>query len=770
MGSSSDAVLDRSWLAGLALAIATGTWRTRILWPGRFVTVILLWLTAGALLCVGPSLAQATSSFYWYGENDSTCWQTGQLGSSSSACDSVGAGYLSAGGGLKGGLAHMDEVSQHGIGEDIGLTADGDYCNYYKVGDDITYQETNNQGGYTGYTTPTPYGNYQESDTHGDACQANGAAWGQEVRDEVKGNNCWETCGMHHYVSFHEQGLNDRPWASWFGEPSLVISAEANPYTFTPYGTKSVGAWGYVCPVLEDETTGDVLEYCLQEWRSKYNAAEWANERVASCSSGGGHNLDTLISMFYPGTQYATEYSGSANTFVLGSSGWRHYTAGITTSNLLNAINADNSHCLRGLSTNPANYALIGVEQGLEGWRELSILGGSSANLQISTAYQPKPPKATTELASNVRGEQATLHGTINPYGSDTHYYFEYGTTTSYGSTAPAPPGDDAGYGTSSVPASTTINNLEPETTYHDRLVASSSAGTSYGSDSTFTTTMSPQPAAYLDESTQDVYFRGTNSEMWQWQWEASPHKWYLTPLGGSVAGNISAFVGHGGDQFAYYRGTNGAIWEAYWDHLTKSWSLAEVGGSAAGDPVALINPTTEEQYVYFRGTNGAIWELYWEPGPHRWSLGELGGSADGNPTAYINTGGVQSVYFRGTNNAIWEWEWEPSPHKWYLTQLGGSATGSNLTAFVGHNTDQFVYYHGTNGAIWEAYWDHLTKSWSLAEVGGSAAGDPVALINPTTEEQYVYFRGTNGAIWELYWEPSPHRWSLGELGGSAGG
>ncbi|HEV3321658.1 MAG TPA: hypothetical protein VG147_05635, partial [Solirubrobacteraceae bacterium] len=63
---------------------------------------------------------------------------------------------------------------------------------------------------------------------------------------------------------------------------------------------------------------------------------------------------------------------------------------------------------------------------------------------------------------------------------------------------------------------------------------------------------------------------------------------------------------------------------------LTKSWSLAEVGGSAAGDPVALINPTTEEQYVYFRGTNGAIWELYWEPSPHRWSLGELGGSAGG--------------------------------------------------------------------------------------------------------------------------------------------
>jgi hypothetical protein len=194
---------------------------------GRARRYCAAWLSTAALVLAGASAAHATSNFYWYGENNSTCWQTGQLGSSSFACDSVGAGYLSAPGGNKGGLAHMDEVSAAGIGEDINLPSSGDYCNYYKVGDYITHQETNDQSGYTGYTTPTPYGSYQESDAHGDACQANGSNWGQEVRDEVPGNNCYNTCGMHHYVSFQEQGFNDRPWASWFGEPALAISMEA---------------------------------------------------------------------------------------------------------------------------------------------------------------------------------------------------------------------------------------------------------------------------------------------------------------------------------------------------------------------------------------------------------------------------------------------------------------------------------------------------------------------------------------------------------------
>ena len=124
---------------------------------------------------------------------------------------------------------------------------------------DISREESNNQGGVTGYTPPTPYKSYQESDPFGNVCQADGATWGQEVGTGDPSNNCYNTCGMHHIVSFHE--LSDHPWASWFGEPSLAVSAEARVHTVTFSGERAYNmAWGYVCPLLEDEQLSNVVD------------------------------------------------------------------------------------------------------------------------------------------------------------------------------------------------------------------------------------------------------------------------------------------------------------------------------------------------------------------------------------------------------------------------------------------------------------------------------------------------------------------------------
>ncbi len=95
------------------------------------------------------------------------------------------------------------------------------------------------------------------------------------------------------------------------------------------------------------------------------------------------------------------------------------------------------------------------------------------------------PPTATTGLASSVTETTGTLNGTVNANGLETKYYFEYGTTTSYGSkTAEVSMGE----GVSSVEASRAITSLLGNTTYHFRIVATSSGGTSHGADQVFTT------------------------------------------------------------------------------------------------------------------------------------------------------------------------------------------------------------------------------------------------------------------------------------------
>jgi len=97
-------------------------------------------------------------------------------------------------------------------------------------------------------------------------------------------------------------------------------------------------------------------------------------------------------------------------------------------------------------------------------------------------------PSATTGGAQAVSTSSATLTGTVNPQGQDTTYYFEYGTSTAYGSRTAK---SSAGNGTSNVSASAAIGSLTPSTTYHYRLVADNGSRTTLGADMTFTTVAS---------------------------------------------------------------------------------------------------------------------------------------------------------------------------------------------------------------------------------------------------------------------------------------
>jgi hypothetical protein len=98
------------------------------------------------------------------------------------------------------------------------------------------------------------------------------------------------------------------------------------------------------------------------------------------------------------------------------------------------------------------------------------------------------PPITETGGATDVTETSAVLNGTINPVGLQTTYYFEYGTTTSYGSRIPARIEAVAGGGRDTKLFSRTIRGLTPGTTYHFRLVATNSMGASEGADRTFTT------------------------------------------------------------------------------------------------------------------------------------------------------------------------------------------------------------------------------------------------------------------------------------------
>jgi hypothetical protein len=108
----------------------------------------------------------------------------------------------------------------------------------------------------------------------------------------------------------------------------------------------------------------------------------------------------------------------------------------------------------------------------------------------FTTASIPALP--STGAASDVTRSEALLSGTIDPQGWSTSYQFQYGTSTAYGSSWPSVE-VSLGAFTGAQPVEITVENLQPGTTYHYRLVATSiGGGTSYGSDMTFTTAEYP--------------------------------------------------------------------------------------------------------------------------------------------------------------------------------------------------------------------------------------------------------------------------------------
>ncbi|HEY5288358.1 MAG TPA: hypothetical protein VIJ50_14780 [Solirubrobacteraceae bacterium] len=117
--------------------------------------------------------------------------------------------------------------------------------------------------------------------------------------------------------------------------------------------------------------------------------------------------------------------------------------------------------------------------------------GMSTGPDQTFTTRPLVPPAVYTGGAEGIGLTKATVTGAVNPEGLDTSYHFEYGTTTGYGSTWP---NIDAHAGSNSTPqgASVAIENLQPSTTYHYRLVATNEDGTTYGPDQAFTTTAYP--------------------------------------------------------------------------------------------------------------------------------------------------------------------------------------------------------------------------------------------------------------------------------------
>lgn len=152
-----------------------------------------------------------------------------------------------------------------------------------------------------------------------------------------------------------------------------------------------------------------------------------------------------------------------------------------------------------GLSPVPVSASLSGLTGGTVYHFRVTVQyhdGASSGGDQTLTtpaSPPPAPPTVSTLAASEVTESSATLNGTVNPNGNLIgNCEFEYGPTESYGSfvsCAQAP-----GAGNAPVLVSASITGLTAGASYHYRIAASNTGGTTEGSDETLDVLASKNP------------------------------------------------------------------------------------------------------------------------------------------------------------------------------------------------------------------------------------------------------------------------------------
>ncbi len=155
-------------------------------------------------------------------------------------------------------------------------------------------------------------------------------------------------------------------------------------------------------------------------------------------------------------------------------------------------------------------------------------------------------PSVTTGGVSKTTSTTVRLVGTVNPNGAKTTYRFHYGTTTLYGASTPI---KSAGSGTKKKTVRADVAGLAPNTTYHYKLVAVNSKGTTNGADRSFKTKIqplalslvaSPNPVRFGEGIVLGGALTGTGNAGKQIVLQQSPfpHTQGFTPVGNPVVTN----------------------------------------------------------------------------------------------------------------------------------------------------------------------------------------------------------------------------------------
>jgi Subtilase family/Peptidase inhibitor I9 len=376
---------------------------------------------------------------------------------------------------------------------------------------------------------------------------------------------------------------------------------------------------------------------------------------------GFGSNFGPEVDITAPGTCILSTYKEGTYSIMSGSSMASGLVAGAA------ADIAANYNPNNRTDVEKIRAALLGA--GNYDWEDLQLKGDNLVSpdgykeplLALPSTPLTPAPAVTPVSTVGVSEESATLQATVNPQGTDARYKFECGTTTAYGSSTP-----ETYVPVSSSPvAASAVVNLEPDSTYHCRLWAKNSGGTTYSPDYAFSTPSEVVPSPYIVPSTKEfLVFGRVNQELYGFI-KSSTGVWTDYDVSAKVSGvpkitgttvpvepksgELLVFAAVNNELYGFIRSSTG-VWTD-WDVSAQVPGVPKIEGTPS-----VIEPNPGEFLVFAR-VNGELYGFI-RSSTGVWTDYDVsaesgGGKIKGSPAAIEPVNNELLVFARNENNEL---------------------------------------------------------------------------------------------------------------------
>jgi len=309
---------------------------------------------------------------------------------------------------------------------------------------------------------------------------------------DIKGGSVW--IGQNYPASFtntFSQPVNDMVYNVVGSNPGEIMTVTVN--SGTPTITHDYGT----CPGLI--ITGNVMTFSsVISNRIKVHSTSAFTSITFSHNGGYGGSAFTMcfdgVFASITGATVSTTAITSITSTTASSGGNVTADGGATVTergvcwNTTGSPTISDSHTSDGTGLGTFMSSLTSLKPNTKYY--VNAYATNSINTSYGTAISFTTtaivPTATTSAATSLTTTGATLNGTINANNASSAVTFEYGLTTSYGTTVTAAQSPITGGAATAV--SSAISGLLPNTTYHFRVNGVNTAGTTNGLDQTFTT------------------------------------------------------------------------------------------------------------------------------------------------------------------------------------------------------------------------------------------------------------------------------------------